>query len=446
MTLPLAGVRVLDLTRVLAGPFCTMMLGDLGAEVVKVEPPGTGDETRTWGPPFQEGESTYFLAVNRNKRSVALDLKQDGGREAARRLAARADVVVENFRPGVVDRLGLDGRTLTQAHPALVYCSISAFGQDGPGRDRPGYDLVIQAESGLMSVTGEADGPPVKVGIAIADILTGMNAATAIVSALYARPARGGRGGIIDAALYDTLVAFLSTLVPGYTATGQVPGRWGSAHPQIVPYQAFRAADGDLVVCVTNEKFWRSLCALLERPDLAADPRFATNPDRVAHRSALVPLLEAAFQRRHRRGPGRPTRRVADQRSDRHVVEDRQAREGPHELERPRHAEPANLVGRPAGQVHLAEADPPAVGPHEAGKDAEERRLARAVRADEADDLPRRDDEVDAGQGGESAEPLHDPPRLERGPARGARVQGGIRRAPHAAAPVARSPATCARP
>ncbi len=298
MTLPLSGIRVLDLTRVLAGPYCTMMLGDLGADVVKVEPAGAGDETRTWGPPFQGGESTYFLAVNRNKRSVVLDLKQADALEAARRLAASADVVVENFRPGVAERLGLGARSLTEAHPKLVYCSISAFGQTGPGRDRPGYDLVVQAASGMMSVTGEAEGPPVKVGIAIADVLTGMNAAIAVIAALHARPARGGRGGVVDAALYDSLVAFLSTLVTGFAATGRPPTRWGSAHPQIAPYQGFRAADGDLVVCVTNDKFWRSLCDLLERPDLKDDPRFATNPDRVAHRDLLVPLLEATFASR----------------------------------------------------------------------------------------------------------------------------------------------------
>jgi formyl-CoA transferase/CoA:oxalate CoA-transferase len=295
--LPLAGIRVLDLTRVLAGPYCTMMLGDLGADVVKVEPPGTGDETRSWGPPFQGGESTYFLAVNRNKRSIVLDLKHAEGQAAAARLAASADVLVENFRPGVAERLGLGAGRLTAAHPGLIYCSISAFGQSGPGHDRPGYDLLIQAESGLMSVTGEPDGPPVKVGIAIADILTGMNAAIAVAAALFARRERGGRGGIIDAALYDSVLAFLSTLVTGYWATGRPPGRWGSAHPQIVPYQAFAAADGHLVVCVTNEKFWRSLCALLERPDLAEDSRFATNADRVAHRALLVPQLAAAFAR-----------------------------------------------------------------------------------------------------------------------------------------------------
>ncbi len=296
--LPLAGVRVLDLTRVLAGPYCTMLLGDLGADVVKVEAPGTGDETRSWGPPFQGGESTYFLAINRNKRSIALDLRHEEGRTVALRLAGSADVLVENFRPGVADRLGLGAAALTAANPGLVYCSISAFGQHGPGRDRPGYDLVVQAESGLMSVTGEPDGPPVKVGIAIADILSGMNAACAIVAALYGRPARGGRGGVIDAALYDGLLAFLSTLVTGYTASGHPPARWGSAHPQIVPYQGFAAADGHLVVCVTNEKFWRLLCECVERPELADYPRFATNADRVVHRDVLVPLLADAFARR----------------------------------------------------------------------------------------------------------------------------------------------------
>lgn len=296
--LPLAGVRILDLTRVLAGPYCTMLLGDLGADVVKVEAPGTGDETRSWGPPFQGGESTYFLAINRNKRSVALDLKHEEGRAAVRRLAAWADVLVENFRPGVAERLGLGAATLTAAHPGLVYCSISAFGQQGPGRDRPGYDLVIQAESGLMSITGEPDGPPAKVGIAVADILSGMNAAYAIVAALYARPARGGRGGVIDASLYDSLLAFLSTLVTSYTATGRPPGRWGSAHPQIVPYQGFAAADGHLVVCVTNDKFWRLFCECVGRPELADDPRFATNADRVANRDLLIPQLADAFAAR----------------------------------------------------------------------------------------------------------------------------------------------------
>jgi formyl-CoA transferase/CoA:oxalate CoA-transferase len=197
-----------------------------------------------------------------------------------------------------MERLGLGAAALTARHPSLVYCSISAFGQQGPGRDRPGYDLVIQAESGMMSVTGDADRPGVKVGIAIADVLTGMNAATAIVAALHARPARGGRGGVVDAALYDSLLAFLSTLVVGYTATGAPPARWGSAHPQIAPYQAFRAADGELVVCVTNDKFWRAFCVLLERPDLADDPRFARNRDRVANRDALLPEVERLFAAR----------------------------------------------------------------------------------------------------------------------------------------------------
>ncbi|HWP35338.1 MAG TPA: CoA transferase, partial [Thermodesulfobacteriota bacterium] len=296
--LPLAGIRILDFTRVLAGPYCTMLLGDLGADVVKVEPPGGGDETRSWGPPFVRGESAYFLAVNRNKRSLVLDLAHPEARAAVERLVASADVLVENFRPGVAERLGLSAARLTARYPQLVYCAISAFGQGSPGSERPGYDLLIQAESGLMSVTGEPDGPPVKVGVAIADLVTGLHAALAIVAAIAARPARGGRGGVIDVSLYDCTLALLSTLVTSYLATGRVPGRWGSAHPQIVPYQAFAASDGYLVVCVTNDKFWRALCTCLERPDLADDPHFATNAGRVAARERLVAELAACFARR----------------------------------------------------------------------------------------------------------------------------------------------------
>ncbi len=282
MTPPLAGLRVLDLSRVLAGPYCTMLLSDLGAEVVKVERPGTGDETRTWGPPWAGEASAYFLAVNRGKRSVALDLGSEEGRGAARALAARADVVVENFRPGGAERLGLGWEALRAENPALVLCSIRGLG-DG----RAGYDLVAQAESGLMSITGPPDGPPHKVGVAIVDVLAGLNAAVAILAAL-----RGGAGRRVEVSLLDAALSALVNVAQGVLVTGEDAARHGNAHPSIVPYEPFRAGDGVwIVIAAANDGLWARLADALGLAELAADPRFATNPARVEHRLSLVPLL-----------------------------------------------------------------------------------------------------------------------------------------------------------
>lgn len=296
---PLAGVRVLDLTRILSGPFCTMMLADHGADVVKIERPGTGDDTRAWGPPFAAGESAYFLSVNRNKRSATLDLGTDAGLESVRALAQAADVVVENFRPGTMDRLGLGYETLSRGHPELIYCSISGFGQDGPYRGRPGFDAVAQAMSGMMSLTGEPDGPPLKHGVPIADLSTAMWAAFAIVAALFER-SRSGRGQYLDASLLSSQVSWLTYALTGYGVTGEAPGRYGNGHATIVPYQVFRCADGHIMVSAGNDKLFRALVHALGVEALAEDPRFATNPMRVVHRQELVPLLAERFARRPR--------------------------------------------------------------------------------------------------------------------------------------------------
>ncbi len=293
---PLEGILVVDLTRALAGPYCTMMLADFGARVVKIESPEGGDDTRGWGPPFVGGESAYFLSVNRNKESVTLNLKHPKGREVLHRLLARADVLVENFRPGVMDRLGLGYQELHERYPRLVYCSISGFGQDGPYREKPAYDLILQGMGGIMGITGEEEGPPVKVGVAVADIAAGMFAAYGILVALWARE-RTGRGQLVDAALLDGQVAWLTYAAANYFATGQNPRRMGSAHPNLVPYQAFRTRDGYLNVAVGSEAIWQRFCEVVA-PELRDDPRFATNPDRVRNRSELIPLLEARFRER----------------------------------------------------------------------------------------------------------------------------------------------------
>ncbi|MGQ9848896.1 MAG: CaiB/BaiF CoA transferase family protein [Aggregatilineaceae bacterium] len=297
----LEGVRVLDFSRILAGPFCTMLLGDLGADVIKVEQPGTGDGTRQWGPPWHgAGEaalSAYYASINRNKRSVTLNLKTEAGRALARDLAARCQVVVENFKAGHMAELGLDYEALRTRNPALVYCSITGFGQTGPYRDRPGYDYVIQAMSGLMSITGEPDGSPTKVGVAISDVIAGLFAASAILAALR-HAERTGQGQYLDVALLDTQIAALVNVVSNYLVSGQTPPRLGNQHPNIVPYQTFRAADRAFVLaCGTDAQFAR-LCAIIGRPDLLADERFATNPARVEHRTQLIPILEAVFVQR----------------------------------------------------------------------------------------------------------------------------------------------------
>lgn len=290
----LDGVRVLDLSRILAGPYATRILADHGADVIKVEQPGRGDDTRHFGPPFIQGESAYFLSINSDKRSVAVDLKRPEGLALVRDMALRADVVVENFRPGTAARLGLGAETLRAANPRLVYCSVSGFGQSGPWRDKPGYDLAVQGLSGLQSITGAPDGPPTKVGTSIADLVSGLYAAQGILLALYRRE-RTGEGEVVDVAMLDAVVSLLTYQAGRYFCDGAVPARAGNRHPSIVPYETFAARDGHLNLAVGNDKIWRTFCACIGRPDLPADPRFATNPSRVAHRDALAETLQDVF-------------------------------------------------------------------------------------------------------------------------------------------------------
>jgi crotonobetainyl-CoA:carnitine CoA-transferase CaiB-like acyl-CoA transferase len=294
---PLAGLRVLDLSRILSGPFATMIFADLGADVIKLENPLTGDDTRQWSPPSQGDQSAYFLSVNRNKRGIAVDLKSERGHDIALRLADLADVVFENFRPGTAARLGLGYEALAARNPRLIYASISGFGQTGPYASQPGYDAIAQALGGMMSVTGESDGEPVRVGNSAADIGAAMWAAIGILAALHARDSTG-HGDWIDISLLDGQIAWLTYLAGGYFASGEVPRRYGSAHPSIVPYQALRTGDGHLMVAVGNDTLWQRFAPLLGVPALADDPRFATNPDRVAHRAELITLIEAALAAR----------------------------------------------------------------------------------------------------------------------------------------------------
>ncbi len=306
----LDGVRVLDLSRVLAGPWCTQTLADLGADVIKVERPGSGDDTRGWGPPFLKdraghdtAEAAYYLGTNRNKRSVTIDIATPEGQDLVRRLADTADVVIENFKVGDMARYGLDAATLRATRPRLVYCSITGFGQTGPYRDRAGYDYAIQGLGGLMSVTGERDdragGGPQKVGVAVADLFTGMYATVAILAALRHRDATGV-GQVVDMALLDTQVAMLANLGANYLVTRKAPGRAGNAHQNIVPYQVFEVADGHLILAVGNDGQFERFCAVAGCPELAADARFAKNADRVRHRETLVPLLAPVLKRRAR--------------------------------------------------------------------------------------------------------------------------------------------------
>ena len=297
---PLDGLLVVDLTRVLSGPYCTMLLGDMGARVIKIEQPGRGDDTRAWGPPFVGSESAYFLSVNRNKESLALDLKHPDATPVLDALLDRADVLVENFRPGKMDRLGLGWERVSARWPRVVYCSISGFGQTGPRRGQPGYDAVVQAESGLMSITGDADGPPYRLGVAIADIVSGMFAAQGIAMALLAR-ARTGRGQRVDVGMLDAAVSLLTYQAGIHFASGAVPRRMGNRHPSIVPYETFGAADGEFVIAVGNDELWRRLCQAMSRMDLAEDPRFATNRGRVEHYGDLRPVLADVLRTRTRR-------------------------------------------------------------------------------------------------------------------------------------------------
>jgi formyl-CoA transferase len=301
---PLEGLRIVDLTRALAGPFCTMMLGDLGADVIKVERPSHGDESRGWGPPFvgepygpYPGESAYFLATNRNKRSITVNLKSETGQQIVRQLAANADALVENFRTGTLDGMGLGYDTLREANPRLVYCSISGYGRTGPYAERPGYDFVIQAEGGMMGITGPEEGPPYRVGIPIVDITAGMVAATAILAALRARDL-SGKGQLVDLSLLDSQAALLTNVASNYLIGGDGPRRLGNAHPNITPYEAFRARDRWFALAAANNRQWSALCNTIDRPDLIADPRFADNGARVAHRAELRATLDQAFQTR----------------------------------------------------------------------------------------------------------------------------------------------------
>ncbi len=296
-TLPLSDVRVVDLSRVLAGPYCTMMLGDLGAEVIKIEVPGRGDDSRQWGPPYAGGESAYYLCTNRNKKGLTLNLKTEEGKAILRALVQHSDVVVENFRVGTMDRWGLGYDELKQMNPGLVYCSISGYGCDGPYRDRPGYDFVIQAEGGIMSISGPADGAPHKVGVAIVDITTGMYAATAILAALRERE-RSGQGQQIDMSLLECQVAWLANVASNYLVSGDQPGRYGNDHPNIVPYGVFETADGHIALGVGNDRQFRAFCQAAGCQHLPDDPRFATNPERVRNRDLLIPQLQEVFRKR----------------------------------------------------------------------------------------------------------------------------------------------------
>jgi crotonobetainyl-CoA:carnitine CoA-transferase CaiB-like acyl-CoA transferase len=288
---PLTDIRVLDASRVLAGPFCGQLLGDLGAEVLKIERPGSGDETRTWGPPFAGPNSAYYLSCNRNKRGLTLDLGRPEGIQVFHELVKRSDVLLENFKADSAERLGLGPHKLLSVNPRLIVCSISGFGRTGPLRELPGYDFAVQALSGLMSITGPVDGPPCKTGVAITDVLTGLYASNSILACLHAR-SRSGHGYAIDLALLDCAVAAQVNLAQAYLTSGQVPVRQGNAHLQIVPYQLFQTADSFIVLAVGNDGQWQRFCRAAERPDLAANSRFTTNVLRVQNRDELVPLLE----------------------------------------------------------------------------------------------------------------------------------------------------------
>lgn len=295
----LEGIKVIDLSRVLAGPYCTMILGDLGAEVIKIEAPGGSDDTRAWGPPFAGDVSAYYLCANRNKKALTLNLREETGRRILKTLVRDADVLIHNFKTGTMEKWGLSYRELSVENPGLVYCGISGYGQTGPYRELPGYDFVIQAMCGLMSVTGTAETGPLKVGVAITDVLTGLYAAVAIQAALLAR-AHTGAGQEIDLSLYDCAISAMVNVASNYLISGQIPGRLGNKHPNIVPYQTFRAADGELAIAVGNDRQFRTLCRLLGMPELADDERFATNPRRLEHVEELEKRINAVTSTRPR--------------------------------------------------------------------------------------------------------------------------------------------------
>ena len=295
----LSGITVLDLTRVMSGPYCTLMLADMGARVIKIEHPRRGDDTRAWGPPFVAGESVYFLSVNRNKESLTVDFKDPDGRRILDALVARADVLVENFQPGTLKRLGLDYESLAPRVPRLVYASISGYGHTGPLKNLPGYDAVAQAEGGLMSITGDPDGPPYRLGLPIADLAAGLFAAQGVLLALLAR-ASTNRGRHVDISMFDSVAGLLTYQAANYLATGHNPPRMGNAHASIVPYGTFDTRDGQLMLAVGNDDQWQRFCGVAGMPELANDVRFATNPQRVANRELLWPIVAQVLSARDR--------------------------------------------------------------------------------------------------------------------------------------------------
>jgi formyl-CoA transferase len=296
---PLDGLRVVDLTRVLSGPYCTMQLGDMGAEVIKIEAPAKGDDTRAFAPPFQGDQAAYFLSINRNKKSITLDMKSEAGKEVLWRLIERSDILVENFRPGAMERLGFGYAAVRKRRPAMVYASISGFGASGPQKDRPGYDVIVQGEAGIMDLTGPAGGAPYKVGTAVADLVSGLYAVQGILAALYTAKSTG-QGQHVDISMYEAMASLLTFNAGIYFATGETPRRRGNDHPTIVPYQTFEASDGWVNLAVGNDELWRRFCKAAERPDLVEDERYAKAADRVRNRKELVPLVEAIVKERTR--------------------------------------------------------------------------------------------------------------------------------------------------
>ena len=294
MSGPLEGIRVVDLTRILAGPYCTMMLGDMGAEIIKIENPDGGDDTRSWGPPFLNGVSTYFISINRNKKSLTLNLKDERGKELLRDLIRKSDIMVENFRPGTLDKLGFSWEEIHRLNPAMIFASLSGFGQTGPRKSEPGFDVVIQGEGGLMSITGEPDGPPNKVGASVADITAGMLAAQGILLSLYHRE-KTGVGQMVDVGMLDGQVALLTYHANGYFATGKIPPRRGNKHPSITPYETYSCKDGYFNLGVGNDSLWRRFCDAMGLGEIKEDPKFAVNKDRVDNRLELQEILDAIF-------------------------------------------------------------------------------------------------------------------------------------------------------